>query len=169
MEPVEDEPEEKPVTALRRNPLEDLGPLSFRAAKILISTIHAWHLEANLDQFLLDKLNLKIPRWEILFGLIRHNVGMLYVPSEATFCQNGSQSNFFSAENRKDTFNEDVRLHINGHWTQNEDMSNIHLVAITSLSNAIMSLPEDKIGGIQGRQCWSNLITLHCALLPGND
>lgn len=154
-----------PLSPSRPNPLEVLGPLSLRASKILISAIHAWHLESNLDQFLVEKLNLKMPRWPILFGLIRRNVGMLDLPVEPAIQKNGCESNFFS---NSDLTAENGQAHydVNGHWTRNEDMTNIHLVAITSLSNAIMSLPEEILGGIEGRQCWSNLMTLHCALLP---
>ena len=78
-------------TGIRSNPLESLGPLSLRAAKILISAIHAWHLESSLDQFLVQKLNLKVPRWPILFGLIRTGIGIIDLPVEPNINQNGTE------------------------------------------------------------------------------
>ena len=55
------------------------------------------------------------------------------------------ESNFFSSSNVH-LQNGDINYDVNEHWTRNEDMTNIHLMAITSLSNAIMSLPEETLG-----------------------
>ena len=76
------EPEVKSPTSSNPNPLEFLGPLSFKTAKLLISALHAWNIEKNLDKYLIEKLFLKIPRWPILFGIIRSGTIVLDLPGK---------------------------------------------------------------------------------------
>ena len=80
--------------------------------------------------------------------------------------QNGFHPNFYSND-QLSTYTEKPKFDFNRHWSKNEDITNIHLMAISTLCNTIMSLSEEVIGGNEERQCWSNLMTLHCALLPG--
>ena len=144
-----------------------LGPLSFALSQIVVSALHAWHLESNLDNFIVDQLHLHVPKSPLIFGLLRRNAAIIHVPPESVIQETVCQTNFYSNENISSTFAPKQYFDLNEHWKTSCDLTDLHLMAVTSLSNAIMSLSEETVGGMSHKQGWSNLMTLHCALIPG--
>ncbi|CAG5089985.1 Oidioi.mRNA.OKI2018_I69.PAR.g12424.t1.cds [Oikopleura dioica] len=114
-----------------------LGPQSLAFGRILIMTLHAWGLQPSLDELLVTMISFARPKKSLIFGVRRQSCCVFFFPEEP------------------DNFNE--------HWNISKDLTNLHLMSIGSLCNSLMNLSEEFLG--DGRQCWSGLVTLHCALL----
>ena len=132
--------------------VEYVGPLSFALSRIVVSALHAWHLESNLDNFLVEQLRLHVPKYPLIFGLLRRGAAIIHMPSEGAVQETVCQTNFFSNENLKGAVAAGQYLDLNEHWRTSCDLTDLHLMAITSLSNAIMSLSEETVGGMSHKQ-----------------
>ncbi|KAI6240020.1 hypothetical protein M3Y99_00485600 [Aphelenchoides fujianensis] len=164
-------------------------------ARLLISLLHAWNLDESLDGICENKLKFYKPRVPLCFGSIsrrgdrwmeltgfnRMLAGFisLYMP----FCTGRLPAlNDLTFRN----FSRNIR------WKMDRTLTTIHLLAIVSVSNTIMSLKSRVLHSVDQqrpllrrvpstrsndsnssdqetqaiRQGWSHLASMHCVLLP---
>ncbi|MFH4974008.1 hypothetical protein AB6A40_000717 [Gnathostoma spinigerum] len=147
--------------------------LHMDVAYLCMSLLHAWMLDSDLDIVCLKKLDLFKPKIPLNFGLVSrlgHISVMLPQPKNSP---------------EKETF-EYFAEHIR--WSSNSSLTTIHLLAIMSVANTLMSLKdstfqktrrlsprkssihrttsEQREKESQVRQGWSLLTALHCCVLP---
>uniref|UniRef100_A0A183UV28 WD_REPEATS_REGION domain-containing protein n=1 Tax=Toxocara canis TaxID=6265 RepID=A0A183UV28_TOXCA len=150
-------------------------------ARLCLSLLHAWTLDADLDAVCLKKLKLLKPAVPLSFGVVSRQGGhlSLLLPN----VQPASKSTDGAALSNFDHFANSVR------WTLNSSLTTVHLLTIISLANTLMSMrgtcleagkkkalirnaslrssgSESSDGESQLRQGWSLLAALHCCLLP---
>ncbi|XP_076813155.1 WD repeat-containing protein 7-like isoform X1 [Clavelina lepadiformis] len=167
------------VTKTRRDK-KQISPLEVDSAidiaQIIVSCIHAWDLDSNIDEFCRERLGLLTPRSHVSFGLLSHygHMALLFPKASAKGIETSAYSN-------------DV------HWQISSSLTTQHLVSIISIANTMMELPfacfrqpstalqsqrettdsdeisKDQLSTLkqsQVKQSWSLLATLHCVLLP---
>uniref|UniRef100_A0A9J2PMT9 Uncharacterized protein n=1 Tax=Ascaris lumbricoides TaxID=6252 RepID=A0A9J2PMT9_ASCLU len=159
-------------------------------AKLCLSLLHAWTLDADLDAVCLKKLKLLKPAVPLSFGVVSRQGHMsLLLPKVQHWGVDSGNINSF------DYFANTIR------WVQNSSLTTVHLLTIISLANTLMSLrgasfenirkkilvryvmslrnamilrgtslrsssSDSSEGESQLRQGWSLLAALHCCLLP---
>ncbi|XP_057372178.1 WD repeat-containing protein 7-like isoform X1 [Daphnia carinata] len=151
--------------------------LTMEIAQLLLSLLHGWTLDEDLDQACQSRLGLAKPKSPICFGLIsRSGHMMLMLPTWPA----GESVEHFTALS---------------HWSISSTLTTNHLLAIVALSNTLMSMnstafsegklvrqypPRDAkrsgddrkaeepftVHDVQTKQGWSLMATLHCVLLP---
>ncbi|CAJ0597261.1 unnamed protein product [Cylicocyclus nassatus] len=143
-------------------------------ARLLLSFLHAWNLDKDLDAVCIKKLALNKPKQQLYFGNVsRHGQLSVVLPQR-------TQRSF-------DTFSTDLR------WQASHSLTTTHLLAVISTANTLMGMRNaasqientrrsslasahplarktTKEGIISERQQlkqgWSLLAALHCVLLP---
>uniref|UniRef100_A0A1I7VUE0 WD repeat-containing protein 7 n=1 Tax=Loa loa TaxID=7209 RepID=A0A1I7VUE0_LOALO len=142
-------------------------------AKLCMSLLYAWTLDADLDEICLKKLRLVKPSTPLSFGVeSRQGHIVIYMPT-GKFNNSTSFDNFASA----------VR------WATGSCLTTAHLLAVIALANTLMSLhgasfdiprrdilmrssslrssaAESHENDLQLKQGWSLIAALHCCLLP---
>merc|ERR1719244_1110405 len=164
--------------ALRPNNLQLEINLTLEIGQLLLSVLHAWGLDKDLDKVAVNKLGLLKPKLPISFGLVSKVGGMsLLLPTWTPAHSNSSLSKteYFTSL---------------GHWELSHSLTTYHLLSLISVTNASF-VPEqerrrklvrqathgqmtetDGSSGTFSRQQeqikagWSLLSTLHCVLLP---
>ncbi|XP_046440938.1 WD repeat-containing protein 7-like isoform X2 [Daphnia pulex] len=151
--------------------------LTMEIAQLLLSLLHGWTLDKDLDHACQNRLGLAKPKSPVCFGLIsRSGHMMLMLPTWPA----GEPVDHFTSF---------------GHWAISSTLTTNHLLAIVALSNTLMSMnsaaftdgkiirqfppreiarsSEDRKGeessmvlDVQTKQGWSLMATLHCVLLP---
>uniref|UniRef100_A0A0R3RSS2 WD_REPEATS_REGION domain-containing protein n=1 Tax=Elaeophora elaphi TaxID=1147741 RepID=A0A0R3RSS2_9BILA len=147
--------------------------LHLDVAKLCMSLLYAWTLDADLDEVCLKKLRLVKPSVPLSFGVeSRQGHLVVYMPT-------GKFSNGTSFDN----FASSIR------WTTGSSLTTAHLLAVIALANTLMSLhgasfdiakrnilmrsaslrssgAESHENDLQLKQGWSLIAALHCCLLP---
>uniref|UniRef100_A0A915Q1S3 Anaphase-promoting complex subunit 4 WD40 domain-containing protein n=1 Tax=Setaria digitata TaxID=48799 RepID=A0A915Q1S3_9BILA len=142
-------------------------------AKLCMSLLYAWNLDADLDEVCLKKLRLVKPSMPLSFGIeSRQGHLALYMPTGK-----------FNIGTSFDNFSSSVR------WSTGSSLTTTHLLTVIALANTLMSLHEASFdtakknilarnsslrpsGGeshesdLQLKQGWSLIAALHCCLLP---
>ncbi|VDM11954.1 unnamed protein product [Wuchereria bancrofti] len=142
-------------------------------AKLCMSLLYAWNLDADLDEICLKKLRLVKPSIPLSFGVeSRRGHLVVYMPT-------GKLNNGTSFDN----FASVVR------WTTGSSLTTAHLLSVIALANTLMSLhgasfdiakrdilmrnsslrssgTESHENDLQLKQGWSLIAALHCCLLP---
>ncbi|CAD5215974.1 unnamed protein product [Bursaphelenchus okinawaensis] len=147
-------------------------------AKLLISVLHGWNLDENIDGICSSKLKLQRPKAPICFGTISRKG---FVSLTLPFCTGKSAAfNDLSFRN----FSTKLR------WKDNPQLTTIHLLSVVAVSNAMMSLKgrilqsaharpflrrvgstkstdtnESDSEGHLIRQGWSHVASMHCVLI----
>ena len=119
--------------------VDSFAPLALEYCFYLLSCMHSWGLDQNLDTNLEQNGILKSPSGPLLFGFERKNSDILACSSN---CEKSDLSD---------------------RWRINDEITFTHQLTITSISNAIVSFPELDS---EKRQIWSHMMTLHCIMLP---
>ena len=169
---------------LRPNSLQLEINLTLEIGQLLLSTLHAWGLDKDLDRVALNKLGLLRPKLSLCFGLVSKTGAMsLLLPTwSATPPGTGMTSTeYFTAM---------------GHWSLSHTLTTQHLLSLIAITNTLMSVsnasfvPEQERRRKLVRQAthgamesgnlsdmsftkqqeqiktgWSLLSTLHCVLL----
>ncbi|CAJ0941220.1 unnamed protein product, partial [Mesorhabditis belari] len=141
-------------------------------ARLLLSCLHAWELDADLDAVCLKKLGLHKPKHQLFYGnLSRQGYMAVVIPAR-------TRSSF-------STFATDIR------WQASHSLTTIHLLSVISTANTLMSMrnsslqlnrrksnvhplkrtpSKDSMSGErqQMKQGWSLLAAMHCVMLPDN-
>ncbi|KAL6725465.1 hypothetical protein Aduo_007515 [Ancylostoma duodenale] len=158
----------------RRLLLQFESNLYLDIARLLLSLLHAWNLDRDLDAVCAKKLALNKPKQQLYFGNVsRHGQLSVVLPQR-------TQRSF-------DTFSTDLR------WQASHSLTTTHLLAVISTANTLMGMKNaaaqientrrsslacmhppvrklTKEGLISERQQlkqgWSLLAALHCVLLP---
>lgn len=99
-------------------------------AQLILSILHAWELDSDLDRVCSAKLGLLKPKVPLCFGLIsREGHLSLLLPTAVsrpkTAPPNESASGFFAKRY---------------HWQISSSLTTQHLLAITSVANTLMSM-----------------------------
>ncbi|KAE9419755.1 hypothetical protein Angca_004123 [Angiostrongylus cantonensis] len=144
-------------------------------ARLLLSLLHGWNLDRDLDAVCLKKLGLNMPKQQLYFGNIsRHGQLSVTLPQRI-------QHSF-------DHYSTCIR------WQTSHSLTTTHLLAVISTANTLMGIrnsamqteniqsrtsvasqaqPNKKlvtdvpyIEAQQYKQGWSLLAALHCVLLP---
>merc|ERR1719244_1168403 len=170
---------------LRPNSLQLEINLTLEIGQLLLSLLHAWGLDKDLDKVAINKLGLLRPKLPVSFGLVSKVGGMsLLLPTwtPAHSSSNLSKTEYFTSL---------------GHWELSHSLTTYHLLSLISVTNTLISVsnasfvPEqerrrklvrqathgqmtetDGSSGTFSRQQeqikagWSLLSTLHCVLLP---
>merc|ERR1719244_1730743 len=170
---------------LRPNSLQLEINLTLEIGQLLLSLLHAWGLDKDLDKVAINKLGLLRPKLPVSFGLVSKVGGMsLLLPTWTPAHSNSSLSKteYFTSL---------------GHWELSHSLTTYHLLSLISVTNTLISVsnasfvPEqerrrklvrqvthgqmtetDGSSGTFSRQQeqikagWSLLSTLHCVLLP---
>ncbi|VBB32022.1 unnamed protein product, partial [Acanthocheilonema viteae] len=142
-------------------------------AKLCMSLLYAWTLDADLDEVCLKKLRLVKPSVPLSFG-VESQQGHLVVYMPTGKFNNGTSFDNFASSIR---------------WTTGSSLTTAHLLAVIALANTLMSLhgasfdiakrnilirntsfrysgAESHESDLQLKQVWSLIAALHCCLLP---
>nr|CDJ83842.1 WD40 repeat domain containing protein [Haemonchus contortus] len=173
--PKQDSEENTPTVELsRRLAWQFESNLYLDIARLLLSLLHGWNLDNDLDAVCIKKLGLNKPKGQLYFGNVSRQ-GQLSV----ALPQKNEQS--------FDRFSTQVR------WQASHSLTTTHLLAIIATANTLMGMknaatqventrkgtfapqtqsvkkltPEGVISERQQlKQGWSLLAALHCVLLP---
>lgn len=145
-------------------------------AQILMSCLHAWGLDPEVDKLCLSKLGLLHPKRLMSFGFLSTG-GQMSLQLPGWYKRLG-------AVNRQP-----MMTATTGHWQISTAVTTQHLLAVISVVNTLMSMSnatfiksrqtrqavprsDDGIAELesalqsQNKQGWSHLAALHCVLLP---
>jgi len=177
--------------ALRPNSLQLEINLTLEIGQLLLSLLHAWGLDKDLDKVAINKLGLLKPKCPVSFGLVSKAGGMSLLLPTWTPCQPQPKNSTLSLS-KTEYF---TSL---GHWELSHSLTTHHLLSLISVTNTLTSVshasfvPEQErrrklvrqathgametaSGGTdsgfsrqqeQIKAGWSLLSTLHCVLLP---
>ena len=104
------------------------------AAQILMSCLHAWGLDAELDQMCTSKLGLLRPRRPISFGFLSRASGHMSLSLP------GWYRHFGSSKQPTDTRQYAMTLATAGRWQLSSAVTTQHLLAVISVANTLMSM-----------------------------
>ena len=104
------------------------------AAQILMSCLHAWGLDAELDQLCTSKLGLLRPRRPISFGFLSRASGHMSLSLP------GWYRHFGSGKTAADTRQQSMALATAGRWQLSSAVTTQHLLAVISVANTLMSM-----------------------------
>lgn len=170
--------------ALRPNSLQLEINLTLEIGQLLLSILHAWGLDKDLDKVAISKLGLLKPKLPVSFGLVSKSGGMsLLLP---TWSPGPPSSKTLSTEYFTSL----------GHWELSHSLTTQHLLSLIAITNTLTSVsnasfvPEQERKRKLVRQAthgamensvvtdtsfsrqqeqiktgWSLLSTLHCVLL----
>lgn len=172
--------------ALRPNSLQLEINLTLEIGQLLLSLLHAWGLDRDLDKVAASKLGLLRPKHPVSFGLVSRCGGMslllpTWSPQPPSSTLTTSPTEYFTSQ---------------GHWELSHSITTHHLLSLIAITNTLTSVsnasfvPEqerrrklvrqathgametqgsaDTGFGKQQEQIkagWSLLSTLHCVLL----
>ncbi|KAF4526132.1 hypothetical protein B566_EDAN012443 [Ephemera danica] len=131
--------------------------LTLEVAQLLLSLVHAWGLDPDLDRVCEGKLGLLRPLLPVSFGMLSKGD----LPPEMVYLEMSTR--YFTSR---------------AHWELSTSMTTAHLLAVIALSNTLMAMncatfvPEQERKrrmhrpGMRSFSGWSLLSTLHCILLP---
>ncbi|KAJ9576412.1 hypothetical protein L9F63_006724, partial [Diploptera punctata] len=140
-----------------------------RIAQLLLSLLHAWGMDPDLDRVCEGKLGLLRPMVPVSFGVLSKGGYMsLLLPTwqaKLELVRLERLTRLFTART---------------HWELSTTLTSNHLLAIIAMANTLMSMnnatfvPEQErtrklhrqTQQAQIKQGWSLLATLHCVLLP---
>jgi len=168
--------------------------LSHEMAQLLLSCIHSWGIDPNLDETCISRLGMLKPVNAISFGLLTRGRLSLLLPNwkiSDTDEIAPSDSEEYESEVDGDV---DPALHqklqFNSHWQLSSSLTTQHLLGIVSIANTLMSMnhisfvnqtryqsggfdSEVRLDTSQASQYraeekagWSLVAALHCCLLP---
>ncbi|CAG0923305.1 unnamed protein product, partial [Notodromas monacha] len=167
---------------------EEKRSFGMEVAQLLISLLHGWGLDPDLDRVCQAKLGLLRPMVPVSFGLLSRGGYMsLFLPTwfppvvqPVEVAENLPLKEYEVLLAKKTEF-----FTARGRWELAPAITTHHLLTIVSVSNTLMSmsnatfLGEDQkrarqmtlkdgeaINDNQVKQGWSLLTTLHCILLP---
>ncbi|XP_075041082.1 WD repeat-containing protein 7 isoform X2 [Mixophyes fleayi] len=178
----------KPLTLLEYN-------LTMDTAKLFMSCLHAWGLNAGLDEVCLERLGMLKPHCPVSFGLLSRGGHMsLMLPGfNQSVCKAADKN---VAVVRKTSISEGLGK---GNYGVSRAVTTQHLLSLISLANTLMSMtnatfigdhmkkapqrppksgsPESMKGKVspqsssnymqgQMKQGWSQLAAMHCVMLP---
>jgi len=97
-----------------------------KLTRILLSTLHAWKLDKNLDELFINKLDLFFPKMKVSFGHIsrHHHITIMFPKKIEQSIQLDTVPHFTSKE----------------HWSISRSLTTIHLLTILSIANSFMHL-----------------------------
>ncbi|CAJ0578746.1 unnamed protein product, partial [Mesorhabditis spiculigera] len=168
----QDQPDGSMIGLSRRLTMQFESTLYLDIARLLLSCLHAWEVDADLDAVCLKKLGLHRPNNPLFYGnLSRHGHMAVVLPSR-------NKTSY-------STFATDVR------WQASHSLTTIHLLSVIATANTLMSMKnssaqpnrrrsqalplkrvpsKDNMNGEkqQMKQGWSLLAAMHCVLLPDN-
>jgi len=104
------------------------------AAQILMSCLHAWGLDAELDQLCTSKLGLLRPRRPISFGFLSRASGHMSLSLP------GWYRHFGARKPAADTRQYSMALATAGRWQLSSAVTTQHLLAVISVANTLMSM-----------------------------
>ncbi|UYV71208.1 WDR7 [Cordylochernes scorpioides] len=138
--------------------------LTMETARLILSLLHSWGLDRDLDLVCESKLGLMRPLHPVCFGQLAargHYLALTLPPHQQPDQTEEQRAGDFSSR---------------GHWCLSPALTTNHLLAIIALANTLMSMAhtptqvgKQKTGGEvsgQTKQGWSLLAALHCVLLP---
>ena len=156
--------------------------LTLEIGQVLLSLLHAWGLDQDLDRVAISKLGLLKPKVPVSYGIMSKG-GTMSLMLPTWKMKKNDNSDFFTAL---------------GHWELSHTTTTNHLLSVIAITNTLVSvsnasfIPEQErkrklvrqathgamdITGIQDqgfshlqeqiKKGWSLLSTLHCLLLSG--
>lgn len=97
--------------------------LNSEIAQLLLSVLHSWEMDSDLDNVCSGKLGLLKPKWPLSFGLIsREGHLTLILPTE-----------------REPSIDGFTNFAKNLHWSTSSSLTTQHLLSIVSVANTLMS------------------------------
>ncbi|XP_063815788.1 WD repeat-containing protein 7 isoform X2 [Pseudophryne corroboree] len=178
----------KPLTLLEYN-------LTMDTAKLFMSCLHAWGLNAGLDEVCLERLGMLKPHCPVSFGLLSRGGHMSLMLPGFNQCVYKAADRHVGVT-RKMSINEGLGK---GSYGVSRAVTTQHLLSLISLANTLMSMtnatfigdhmkkapqrpprsgsPEPMKGKVspqsssnimqgQMKQGWSQLAAMHCVMLP---
>uniref|UniRef100_A0A0K2TM39 WD repeat-containing protein 7 n=1 Tax=Lepeophtheirus salmonis TaxID=72036 RepID=A0A0K2TM39_LEPSM len=163
--------------------------LTLEIGQLLLSLLHAWGLDKDLDKVATSKLGLLRPKVPVSFGILSKGGGVMslslptYHLGDTSVKDNAYNTQFFTSM---------------GHWELSHTLTTNHLLSVISITNTLISvsnasfipeqerkrklvrqathgameLPAGEDSSVfshqqeQIQQGWSLLSTLHCFLIP---
>ena len=104
------------------------------AAQILMSCLHAWGLDSELDQLCTSKLGLLRPRRPISFGFLSRASGHMSLSLP------GWYRHFDSGKPAANMRQHAMALATAGRWQLSSAVTTQHLLAVISVANTLMSM-----------------------------
>ena len=104
------------------------------AAQILMSCLHAWGLDSELDQLCTSKLGLLRPRRPISFGFLSRASGHMSLSLP------GWYRHFGAGKSAADTRQRLMAMATAGRWQLSSAVTTQHLLAVISVANTLMSM-----------------------------
>merc|ERR1712142_963327 len=115
--------------ALRPNSLQLEINLTLEIGQLLLSVLHAWGLDKDLDKVAVNKLGLLKPKLPISFGLVSKSGGMsLLLPTWSPGPPSSSSSSsteYFTSL---------------GHWELSHSLTTQHLLSLIAITNTLTSV-----------------------------
>ena len=170
--------------------------LTLEIGQLLLSLLHAWGLDKDLDKVALSKLGLLKPRVPVSYGLMsKGGVMSLMLPTWSPRSKDLQNNNLSSGNDALTTYFTAL-----GHWELSHTTTTNHLLSVIAITNTLVSvsnasfIPEQERKRKLVRQAthgamelpaeandsnsfshqqeqikagWSLLNTLHCVLLSG--
>ena len=118
---------ESPASELPKSP-------ALVAAQVLMSCLHAWGLDADLDQLCTSKLGLLRPRRPISFGFLSRASGHMSLSLP------GWYRHFDCGNPPADMRQYVMALATAGRWQLSSAVTTQHLLAVISVANTLMSM-----------------------------
>lgn len=124
-----------PLVAGGRGQVKDAvsNSTALTVAQILMSCLHAWGLDRDLDQLCLTKLGLLRPRRPIAFGFLSRTGGHMSLSLPGWY-------RHFSALDGLHQLSTVTSLATAGHWQLSSAVTTQHLLAVISVANTLMSM-----------------------------
>ena len=130
---------------LRPNSLQLEINLTLEIGQLLLSALHAWGLDKDLDRVALNKLGLLRPKLSLCFGLVSKTGAMsLSLP---TWCPRPSSSHTSSATEYFTSL---------GHWELSHTLTTQHLLSLIAITNTLMSVSNASFVPEQDRVATNN-------------
>jgi len=104
------------------------------AAQILMSCLHAWGLDSDLDQLCTSKLGLLRPRRPISFGFLSRASGHMSLSLP------GWYRHFGTGKPSADMRQQAMAMATAGRWQLSSAVTTQHLLAVISVANTLMSM-----------------------------
>lgn len=106
------------------------------AAQILMSCLHAWGLDPELDQLCTSKLGLLRPRRPVSFGFLSRAGGHMSLSLPGWYRHFGGAGKPEVADARQRT----MAMATAGRWQLSSAVTTQHLLAVISVANTLMSM-----------------------------
>lgn len=154
----------------------------YEIAQLLLSCVHSWGLDPNLDEICKSKLGMLKPQKPLSFGLLTRGRLSLMFPGWHVNHQTEDEKDQIMIDNETIDDEDVAKTFFNTHWQLSSSLSTQHIISIVAVCNTLMSMNYARLNKQENmpltpstiksminseiKAGWSLLATLHCCMLP---